>query len=53
MTFEEFKKNSDRDLGVGNAENEQNVQKCIDLADVEVLNDGTLEELEEKIQKIL
>lgn len=53
LTFEEFKRNSERDLGEGNAENEQNVKKCMELADIEISNEGTIDELDEKIEDII
>ncbi|MBD3363352.1 AAA family ATPase [Candidatus Dojkabacteria bacterium] len=52
LTFQEFKKNNDRDLGKGNAENEQNVIKCISLADYNVQNTGSLKQLKSKLDKI-
>lgn len=45
-TFEEFKKVNDRDLGIGNKSNEQNVAKCLKMADVNILNDGDEKDLE-------
>jgi dephospho-CoA kinase len=48
-TLEEFRIDNDRDLGLGNAENEQNVQKCIDMAQVEIENSGTEKEFIEKL----
>jgi dephospho-CoA kinase len=43
MTFEEFREIDRRDQGVGNAENEQNVRKCMDLADVAINNNSDYE----------
>ena len=52
-TFEEFKKIAERDLGKGNGENEQNVLKCMELADIEISNDGTLEDLKKKVETLV
>lgn len=49
MTFELFKKISDRELGEGNAENEQNVLKCMEMAHVVIENTGDLETLHKKV----
>src|SRR5690606_27472548 len=43
-SFEQFKEINKRDLGVGNKENEQNNQKCLDMAEVSITNEGTIEE---------
>lgn len=51
-SFEEFKIDDKRDLGIGNAENEQNVQKCIDMAQVSIDNSGTKEEFDGRIRKL-
>lgn len=53
LTFEEFKRNDTRDLGVGNAENEQNVAKCMELADKEIQNIAGIIELEKKIEQAI
>lgn len=51
-TFEDFKKINKRDLGVGNKENEQNNQKCLDMAEVFIHNDGSLEEFYVKLDEV-
>ncbi len=51
-SFEEFKIDDKRDLGIGNAENEQNVQKCIDMAQVSIDNSRTKEEFNKKINRL-
>lgn len=53
LSFEEFKKNNDRDLGEGNKENEQNVNKCMEMADVKIVNDGSLDDLKQKIGELI
>ncbi len=52
MTFEEFKKNNDRDLGKGNADNEQNVAKCMEMADIVLINDDGYGKFVEKLEEI-
>lgn len=51
-SFKEFKKDNDRDLGIGNKENEQNVQKCIDMAQVVVNNSGTEKDFVIKLEDL-
>lgn len=53
MTFEQFKINDERDLGIANAENEQNVFRCMELADHKIENIGRLDELEDKLLNLL
>jgi len=43
-SFKEFQKINKRDLGVGNKKNEQNNQKCLDMAEEEIFNDKSLKE---------
>lgn len=52
MTFDEFKKIDERDQGVGNADNEQNVRKCMDMADIVINNDTTFEVYLNKLNNI-
>jgi dephospho-CoA kinase len=53
LSFEEFKKIAERDLGKESDEAGQNVIKCMQLADVKVDNSGTKEELEVKLKEII
>lgn len=41
MSFDEFKEIDKRDMGDGNKSNEQNVRKCIEMAEVLIKNDST------------
>lgn len=52
MSFEEFEAINKRDLGIGNAPNEQNVAKCLEMAEETIVNDGTREDLEQKVISI-
>ena len=51
-TWEEFLKVDARDLGVGEEEGGQQVGKCIALADMSLVNNGNIEEIEKNISKI-
>jgi dephospho-CoA kinase len=52
-TLEEIKAMDSRDRGVGEASHGQQSQKCYDMADVYVLNDGTFEDLAKKVSELL
>ena len=53
MTFEEFKQLDDKELEGTLGKHTQRVSDCIKMADVVIQNDGTLEELEKKVNKLL
>lgn len=53
LTFEEFIKIDKRDRGEGNDENEQNVIKCMELADFHVSNDSTIQDLHSKVLELV
>ncbi len=55
QTFEEFKKIDDAELygGETKKENEMFTAKCLKMADYLIINDGTLEDLKKKTDKIL
>ena len=42
-----------RDLGYGEAESGQQVRKCMELADHNIYNNGSLEELKEKVEDLI
>lgn len=50
-TFEEFLKADKRDFQE-NTDNGQQVKKCMNLADYSLLNNGTIEELREKLKEV-
>lgn len=52
-SWEEFVKLEARDRGVGQEAHGQQVEKCLALADGIVENNGSLEDLEEKVQNFL
>ncbi len=52
-TFEEFLKVDDRDKGLGEKETGQEVAKCMSMADFILINDSSLEEIEDKIKNLL
>ncbi len=52
LSFEEFSEIDKRDLGVGNADHEQNVAKCLEMAEVNIDNSGKKEEFIEKLQDL-
>lgn len=51
ISFEEFKKIEDEE-NLGQDRESQNVSKVISMADMTVVNDGTLEELYEKCERV-
>ena len=53
LSFEEFVKIDKRDRGEGNDENEQNVIKCMELADFHISNDNTIQDLHSKILELV
>jgi len=53
QTWEEFIKVDDRDKGIGESDTGQNVDKCMKLADFSLINDGSLEEVQERIVELL
>ena len=52
LVWEEFLKIDARDKGEGELETGQGVEKCMVLADFEITNHGTLEEVQEKINNL-
>ena len=50
-TFEEFLEADKRDFQE-NTDNGQQVEKCMSLADYNLLNNGTIEELREKLKEV-
>ncbi len=50
-TLESFLKVDARDKGIGEKETGQGVGKCMAMADYSLINDGTVEQLNEKIDK--
>ena len=52
QAWDGFLKMDGRDKGEGEAETGQNVRKCMELADFTLVNDGGLEEIQEKIRKL-
>ena len=52
ITFEEFLNQEEREM-TSNDPNKQNLKKCIESADFLVKNEGTIEELNSEIEKIL
>ncbi len=52
LTFDEFKAQEDREMTSADP-NKQNLKRCIDLADHVIRNDGTFEELHNKVDRIL
>lgn len=53
VTKEEFMKINERDLGKDEPVNGQQVGKCIQMADVVIINDGSEEELRAKVMEAL
>jgi dCMP deaminase len=51
-TFEEFLKVDAKDKGMGELETGQGVGKCMEQADFTLINDGTLEEVKQKIKNL-
>jgi len=52
-TLEEIRAIDARDLGVGEESYGQQVQKCMDFVEHKIENNGTLEELKQKVEKLL
>ncbi len=52
ISFEEFKKQEEKEM-FSRDNSHQNLSKCMELADFKVINNGTIEELEQKVQEIL
>lgn len=52
-TWEEFVKLDERDQGKDEPEYGQQVGKCIEMADIEIQNDGSLEELQKKVDEVI
>lgn len=52
-TFEEFKKVDARDKGVGQEDYGQQGDACFKMADAYIMNNGTVEELEAKVKKLI
>jgi len=51
-TFEEFEKLEEMDIGKDQPEYGQKVGECLKLADYLIINDGTIEELNKKLEEI-
>lgn len=51
-TWEEFEKVEARDRGIGQQSHGQQVEKCLEMADITIKNTGNLEELHRKIASI-
>ena len=52
-TFEEFVKQDEKELGRGEGEKGFGIKRCMEMADVTIVNDSTLEELEKKVREIV
>jgi len=52
VSFDEFLNQEQREMNSNNP-NEQNLQKCIDMADYKIKNDWTIDELNKKVEKVL
>lgn len=52
-TWEEFLKAEKRDRGIGQNKLGQQVGRCLAMAEVVIKNNGTLKDLEKKVEKIL
>lgn len=52
INLDELKKVIERDLGINQPEYGQQVRKCIELADVAITNNGSLQELQEKLAQL-
>lgn len=52
-TFEEFVKLDERDQGMNEPPYGQQVKKCIEMADVILQNDGTMEEFQAKVEDFI
>lgn len=52
-TFEEFVVLDKRDQGEGEPEYGQQTRKCIEKADLTIVNDGSVEDLEKKVNEII
>ncbi len=52
-SLEEFEKMVARELGVGESESGLQVEKCLEMADFVIENNGTVEDLRKDINKIL
>ena len=52
-TWEEFLELDERDQGKGEPEYGQQVRKCIEQADFLIMNDGSFEDLEKKVNEII
>lgn len=52
ISFETFRDNEKREMDSTDPNN-QNLRKCIGLADYRLMNDGSIEELHQQIEKIL
>ncbi len=50
--WEEFVKADERDQGIGEAEYGLHVKDCIDRADALIVNDGSLEDLQKKVDEV-
>ncbi len=53
QTLEEFVKLDERDQGKEESDYGQQVRKCIEMADITIQNDGSLEDLERKVKEHL
>jgi len=52
-SWEEFVVADERDQGINQPEYGQQVRKCIEMADVVLQNDGSLEEFQKKVEDVI
>lgn len=52
-TWEEFVRLDERDQGKDEPEYGQQVKKCVEMADVVIQNDGSLEEFQKKVEDVI
>jgi dephospho-CoA kinase len=50
LTYEEFIETEEREMN-SHDKRKQNLMKCIEMADVVILNNGTMEDLREKVRE--
>lgn len=51
-TWEDFLRDDNRDLGIGEEKSGQAVEKCMKLADYSITNEGNLEKIKKKIEDL-
>ena len=52
-TFSDFLRSEERDFGIGQGKHGQQHAAVFEMADTKIINDGTVEELREKVERIL